>query len=174
MKLRLQTGDGPAYGIEVVAREDEWHLVAGDRVVRAQVLDHGDGRLVFTLDGRVHTAHVAVTASEVEVWLDGATTTFRRMSGDARLAGGADAHGPTAEPEVRAAVPGKVLQVIASPGMSVESGDPLVVIEAMKMEHSVVAEAKGRVVQVHVVAGEAVKLGALLVTCEWEATPQGG
>jgi len=63
-------------------------------------------------------------------------------------------------------MPGLVVSVTAKVGASVERGTPLVVIEAMKMEHAVTAPRAGRVQSVNVAVGDQVMTGAELVVLE--------
>jgi 3-methylcrotonyl-CoA carboxylase alpha subunit len=65
-----------------------------------------------------------------------------------------------------APMPGKVLQVLVAVGAKVAKGAPLVVLEAMKMEHSIAAPHDGRVAEIHFQAGEQVNEGALLLRLE--------
>lgn len=65
-----------------------------------------------------------------------------------------------------APLPGGVLRVLVAPGDEVRAGQPLVVLEAMKMEHEVSAGAAGVVTAVHVQAGGQVAAGAPLVAVE--------
>ncbi|MET0326888.1 MAG: biotin carboxylase N-terminal domain-containing protein [Ilumatobacteraceae bacterium] len=65
-----------------------------------------------------------------------------------------------------APMPGNVLRVLVAPGDDVAAGRPLVVIEAMKMEHQVVAPADGTVEAVHVDPGDQVETGQLLLRME--------
>ena len=65
--------------------------------------------------------------------------------------------------DVKAPMPGKVLQVLVKPGDDVEEGRPLLVLEAMKMENMIKATAEGTVSEVPVGEGQAVEKGALLV-----------
>jgi 3-methylcrotonyl-CoA carboxylase alpha subunit len=58
---------------------------------------------------------------------------------------------------------GTIVAVMVQPGESVEKGAPLVVLEAMKMEHAIVAPAAGRVSAVHFAAGDRVSEGVDLV-----------
>jgi len=75
----------------------------------------------------------------------------------ARSAGGAG------DGRVIAPMNGRVAAVHVKPGDPVAAGDPLVVLEAMKMEHALVARAAGKVKAVHVEAGAQVAPGRLLV-----------
>lgn len=66
--------------------------------------------------------------------------------------------------DVVAHMPGKVIRIAAEPGAWVEAGDPVVVIEAMKMEVPVPAPSAGEVAQVHVAVGEQIPSGASLAS----------
>jgi biotin carboxyl carrier protein len=68
--------------------------------------------------------------------------------------------------ECRAPLPGAVTKVLVSVGDVVREGDGLVVLEAMKMEHTLRAQGAGTVRAVHGAAGQQVDAGALLVEVE--------
>jgi acetyl/propionyl-CoA carboxylase alpha subunit len=79
---------------------------------------------------------------------------------------GAAAHAHRAagdQREITAPMPGTVIRVLVSPGDAVEAREPLVVLEAMKMETPVVAPYAAVVKAVHVAEGDPVAGGALLV-----------
>jgi 3-methylcrotonyl-CoA carboxylase alpha subunit len=63
---------------------------------------------------------------------------------------------------------GRVVEVSVTPGERVAKGDPLFTMEAMKMEHAVVAPLAGRVESVRIVAGQQVEQGVLAVHIEAE------
>jgi pyruvate carboxylase subunit B len=71
-----------------------------------------------------------------------------------------------AQREVHAPMPGLVLRVLVEPGQSVEAGDGLVVLEAMKMENELRAQAPGTIGAIHVTPGDAVSKNALLLEFE--------
>jgi len=62
-----------------------------------------------------------------------------------------------------APMPGKVLQVLVAAGAKVAKGTPLVILEAMKMEHTIAAPHDGQVAEIHFKAGEQVAEGAELL-----------
>jgi geranyl-CoA carboxylase alpha subunit len=64
--------------------------------------------------------------------------------------------------------PGQVLQVLVGPGQSVSRGDPLVVLESMKMESTLTAGCDGTVGSVAIVTGDLVNTDQLLITIEHE------
>jgi len=63
-------------------------------------------------------------------------------------------------------MPGKVLETLVEPGETVQAGQALMVLEAMKMEHRIVAAHDGTVTAVHHQAGEQVSQGAVLLELE--------
>ena len=65
-----------------------------------------------------------------------------------------------------APMPGVVLEVLVTAGESVEAGQTLMILEAMKMEHRHLADGDGRVVRAHVAVDQQVKNRQLLVTVE--------
>ena len=69
---------------------------------------------------------------------------------------------------IKAPMPGKVLAVFVRPGHSVQVGDRLLVLEAMKMEHRLTAPAAGTIRAVHVGDGDQVADGGVLVEIEME------
>jgi acetyl-CoA/propionyl-CoA carboxylase, biotin carboxylase, biotin carboxyl carrier protein len=69
-------------------------------------------------------------------------------------------------PEVTSPMPGKVLAVKAAVGDVVEADQPLLLLEAMKMEQTVRASARARVVEIRVEAGSMVGPGAVLMKLE--------
>ena len=76
----------------------------------------------------------------------------------------APAPAPAAKPAAAAGAAGKVVDVVAAPGAAVKKGDPVVVLEIMKMETPVVAPQDGTVASVDVTKGETVESGAVLAT----------
>jgi biotin carboxyl carrier protein len=70
-----------------------------------------------------------------------------------------------------APMPGKVLDVRVQVGGSVRVGDPVVVVEAMKMEHTLRAEVEGVVTAVHVTPGAMVDAAQILLEIAPESPP---
>ena len=66
--------------------------------------------------------------------------------------------------KVTAGAAGKVFKVEASVGQAVKAGDPVVILEAMKMEIPVVAPQDGTVASIDVAVGDAVEAGATLAS----------
>ena len=68
-----------------------------------------------------------------------------------------------ADGRVKAPIPGLIARVLVAPGQTVETGQPLLVLEAMKMENELRAPRGGTVQAVKVKPGQTVTLGELMV-----------
>jgi acetyl-CoA/propionyl-CoA carboxylase biotin carboxyl carrier protein len=88
-----------------------------------------------------------------------------------RIGAAAAAHGAG---RVTSPMPGTVLAVRVAPGQAVTAGEELVVVEAMKMEHTVRAGEEGTVTEVLVKAGDSVRLEQPLVVLDGKAESGGG
>ena len=143
----LVTCDGAPEAVVVTATGDGAWLVAGPDGVRrrAWVVGHRDERLVFC-DGRVHRLR-----RPDPVHADEAT-------------GGDDG------PDLLARMPGKVVRLLVGVGQAVVAGQPLVIMESMKMETELAAPVAGVVDRIAVAEGQVVAQGDLLVAVSPTAT----
>jgi 3-methylcrotonyl-CoA carboxylase alpha subunit len=130
-------------------------------------LDHG--RMRLALDGHIIEAAAHVGAERVDVFLDGAHHLFQR--GDLPRGGGGAASGHTG---LASPMPGRIVAVHVQAGARVERGAPLVVLEAMKMEHTISAPTAGTVLAVECAVGEQVREGVELVEFEARSAECGG
>lgn len=156
-------------------------LVAGDE--RRSVMLHRDGRLTRVKVGEqeyVIELH-RVDAQSVEMSLDGVRRCLAILRTPDQLwidhqgqafaftdqthTAVAAAEGPGSG-QLRAPMDGAVIAVRCQPGQSVHRGEVLVVMEAMKMEHSLKASVDGVVASVGVKAGDQVKGKQILLTVE--------
>ncbi|ENS72680.1 acetyl/propionyl/methylcrotonyl-CoA carboxylase subunit alpha [Brucella melitensis] len=121
---------------------------------------HKNGLVRFAIDGRVSEASVSRIGHDVTVQIEGHDTIFHHV-----LATGAE-EDASSESRILSPMPGLVRLVSVVEGASVAKGDPLVTMEAMKMELSLTAPRDGKVASVTVAAGDQVNEGALLVELE--------
>ena len=124
-------------------------------------IEEAGGRLRVQVGGLLLAAGAYVDDTTVAVWIDGRRTQFDRID---PLAGVASLE--EAEDRLIAPMSGKVIRVMAAAGAAVEAGEPLLVLEAMKMEHTIVAPGDGTVGAIHFNAGDQVEEGAQLVDFE--------
>jgi len=138
--------------VEVTVARDGQDWLLGE--YQASVL--ADGRImVHTPDGRSRIAHSAKVGDVWWVHLDGHTFCIEKTE-----AGSADGD---SEGSMTAPMPGKILEVKVADGQTVEAGELLLVMEAMKMEHRIVAPTDGVVTKVNFSMGDQVQQGDVLV-----------
>jgi len=123
-----------------------------------------DGTLRADLDGRRLTVALVAVAEKRHLFFDGMTFVFSAVDPLYHAGEGGGAEGGLTAP-----MPGKVIALLAERGAKVEKGAPLVVLEAMKMEHTLVAPAAGVVKAFRYEVGEQVADGAELA--EFEPAP---
>ncbi len=133
-------------------------------VFAAEVRDCGAGEVAvdLTLGDRRWRAHVVRTADAgFQVFADGEQALLALQSADH---GAADEI--TAGGRLTAPMPGKVIAIHVAAGAAVEAGQPLLVMEAMKMEHTLTAPLAGRVAELLYAVGDLVAEGAELLRLE--------
>ncbi|WP_454813730.1 acetyl/propionyl/methylcrotonyl-CoA carboxylase subunit alpha [Labrys neptuniae] len=161
-KLELAWGD-TLIGVDAawLAGGYELHL-ADQRVNVAGSLD-ADGTARLRIGETVLKARAVLFGETLTLFVDGRSYAFGLR--DARKPRGVESEGAG---RILSPMPGLVLSVSAVAGATVEKGQPLVVIEAMKMEHTVSAPRAGIVKVVDVAVGDQVVAGAELVVLEVE------
>ncbi|MGE5669063.1 MAG: biotin carboxylase N-terminal domain-containing protein [Betaproteobacteria bacterium] len=169
----LRFSDGHAERELVLApRSGDRVLVGGDATVlggESGPIDVGfgrrDTRLVIEAAGQVFDAKVAANGDVRDVFVAGEHARLTRIDPLAH-AGETDEHGG----RLTAPMSGTVVAVFVKAGDEVDRGAPLVVLEAMKMEHTIAAPAKGRIVAVNFGVGDRVAEGADLVDVDEDAS----
>jgi len=153
---------GEPIAVEIDGAGEARQIRVDDRAIEAAAIALGSSSGTLRLDGRPTRFLYERSGTKLRIALRGECFEFD-LSGESRSKRGAGAHG---NPETRSPMPGKVLQVTAKPGLEVSPGDPLLILEAMKMENVLTAEIAGTVKEVHVAAGDMVEPGKLLVLVE--------
>jgi biotin carboxyl carrier protein len=161
VKIRLLR-HGEPIEIEVEGTGEERELGFGAMRTRVAAVAIGPGGGTLRLNGRPARFIYERGAARLRVSVGGECHEFE-LGSQPESKRSSSAHG---NPETRSPMPGKVLQVSARPGMEVKPGDPLIILEAMKMENVLCAEIAGAVKEVHAEPGDMVEPGKLLVLIE--------
>jgi 3-methylcrotonyl-CoA carboxylase alpha subunit len=120
-----------------------------------------DSELRVDLGGRRINVTVVSANGKRHVFIDGVSFIFSAIDPLFHAGSGGGAEGGLTAP-----MPGKVIALIAEVGAKVEKGAPLLILEAMKMEHTIAAPAAGTVKAFRFNVGEQVSDGAELVEFE--------
>ena len=112
----------------------------------------------IALDGRTLQADVAWEGEELHLF-DGRSQHSLRLLDPMAHAGHAEAEGG----RLTAPMPGKIVALLVDQGASVTQGTPLLIMEAMKMEHTIAAPSAGTVEALRYAVGDQVAEGAQLL-----------
>jgi len=189
-RCTLVDAAGVERAVTVVGTSDDAVVTTDDgEPVRASLRPAGEGRHLLTTDATARRVvgvssgamsdsiapELTPTTSPV-VWVhvDGRTSSFTvlgraelaaRRRADRAAADDGAAHGGVARAPVRVAMPGTVSAVPVADGDVVAAGQPVVVVEAMKMEHPLLAPVGG-VVRLDVRAGDQVRLDQVVAVVD--------
>ena len=135
-------------------------------VLPARFTHTGNARTI-DLNGRVFDVVLEGELPNVGAWVSGRRAALEVESARMRAAANVRSR-PSASDSgaLTSPMPGKVVKVLVNEGDEVAVGEPLVVVEAMKMENELVATRAGSVKKVHVQPGDTVEGGAQLITVE--------
>ena len=138
--------------------DTQWQLTIGNSTLTASLQPLEGDAVAVTLNGH---------RRRLQAYKDGHVVVMAEPSGETRLFWrriDAIDHGHhETESTLTAPMHGTVVALLVEPGVSVEKGMPLMVMEAMKMEHTMTAPADGSVETFHFQAGDTVSQGAVLL-----------
>lgn len=117
----------------------------------AKPIQSGPASYSVRVDGKVYEVDVAPSGELTAV----KPVVSENIPGSASVTGSATLNAPLA---------GNIWKIVAKVGAEVKRGDVVIIMEAMKMETEVRAVADGKVVTIHVAAGDAVSTGDVLIS----------
>lgn len=139
-------------------------VIVGERTIELQPF--GDNLYFATVNGTKHIAAVVKSKGTYYVDIDSVLLEVKEPSED----GVAGAFGDQAEAKdkIFAPMPGKIVKINVEVGAPVAEKQPLVIVEAMKMENPVLARAKGKVKAVNFAVGDQVDTETPIIELELE------
>ena len=161
-----------SHGIRISDDNSSYELSA-TRLDRAWTLEHGKNRhlvegrwldskrLQLELDGERIIVPVIIRHDSIALCLQG-----REWKFELHAAGQAEDHSAAAQGKLVAPMPGSIIALQVAVGDTVQPGDLLMVLEAMKMEHSIVASAEATVSEIFFAVGDQVEEGQQLLSLE--------
>ena len=158
--LRLRTAGDPVE-IDAQAEGAGWRLHIGGRELTAVAEFADDGRLEVELNGARWRAGVAAFGDQLHLFTPRGRYELQRVDPLA-IAAAEDEAGDV----LTAPMPGRIVRQLIAAGDRVGRGAPLLVLEAMKMEHTIVAPGDGRVAALRYAEGDQVEEGAVLLDFE--------
>jgi geranyl-CoA carboxylase alpha subunit len=164
--LRLEVG-GKTIIRTVTIPGPRRYRIGGDASCELQIAAAANGPVRFILGGQDRSAEFAFAGDSLHLKLGAfdfaVRETLYEPPAATSAAGGSDT-------ELRAPMNGKVVAVLVAEGDVVDKGQRLVVVEAMKMQHEMTAQAAGRIVRLAVKPGDQVATRQLLVELDAPAS----
>jgi geranyl-CoA carboxylase alpha subunit len=158
--------DGKIHELEVVRERDGGTVASADgNEVRFEIDELGRDAIRFRIDGLTESARFIRDGDRLYFLHHGVTLSVR----DLTLAAPASAAAGGSDGRVRAAMNGRIVTVLVKQGERVEAGQPVMTLEAMKMQHVHTAPISGTISAIDVAEGEQVTTGKIVV--EIEANP---
>jgi len=166
MKYYVQV-NGRDHEVEVVERAGQLQVsIDGELTDSAyHEVDH-QGQIALLMEGRGYAVSVRGSRNEYDVTLAGHNYHVEIEDERERAAHAAERERSKGGGVVKAVMPGVVVEVSVAEGDVVAEGQPLLILEAMKMQNEIGAPGEGRVKKIHIAQGEAVAAGAKLVELE--------
>ena len=138
-------------------RPDVYTVSCGDRQTQVQIVSFAPDSIRLSMDGVQRQFRVTEAAHELFVHSTSGSRTLTRLPRYPR------SHSASEHETANAPMPGQVLRILVSQGQQVAIGDPLIILEAMKMEQTIRASMEGVVEAVLVKLGQVVSPGDVLV-----------
>jgi biotin carboxyl carrier protein len=157
MDYRYQVGE-EIKTVNVERDGNNYHVRIADKTYSVGV-NHADNNTTdFNINGKPHRAYTATQGDQRYVAFNADVAVFSKATTSQRRK-----HATSGDNQLTATMPGQVIKVLVNEGDSVTRGQPLVLLEAMKMEIRVNAPADGHVSKVLVSAGQIVERGQVLI-----------
>jgi len=155
MKLQLQL-DGDSFEVDVERTTKGVRVECEGEVVEFESTTF-DSTVELTVGGKVHRLRFV---SEDTIQIDGSVRRVRlaKFIPGSALSQGADG----GQASVRATMPGRIVKILKEAGAEIQKGDPLFVLEAMKMQNELASPWAGRLVDILVKPGDVVEAGRVL------------
>ncbi len=161
--LRFTEAAGECAVQLVYGREGVWLTADQGKMLLSDVSGAGAHQVSVSMDGRPVQASVIRSGDVFHVFHEGQHVSLA-WSDPIAHAGEHEAEGG----RLTAPMPGKIVALLAEQGAVVEKGAPLLIMEAMKMEHTISAPARGKVAEWLYTLGDQVAEGAQLLSFDHE------
>lgn len=158
---------GRIYQIEVEKNQGEYLVTLDGKSYRVNSRQIAKGELSLIIDGRIydliirgnagsHQVDVGSCCYDIELWPSSAGRAILESKSRSK----------SGRISITTPMPGKVVKVLKGLNETVEQGEGVIVVEAMKMENELKSPREGKICEVKVSAGQAVESGEVLIIVE--------
>jgi biotin carboxyl carrier protein len=156
MKL-VYSIEGSDYSLDIARHGDFFEIGLLDKQIGVRLVASVPPRITFLYGDSIVTAYVASEGSKRWVHFDGMTIELERRARAVRRDRAHRTREGTGSGILVAPMPGQVRAILVSEGAAVTEGEPLLLLEAMKMELQIAAPHDGVVINIGVTEGQSVE-----------------
>ena len=139
------------------------HVNMEDRTYDLRMEQLNDDEFLLNIEGRIYDTVITANTNSYAVHLNGKSYQLEKKSAS-KILGMSSAR--QTQRDVKTAMPGKIVKVLAEEGASMEEGQAVLILEAMKMQNEIKTPKVGILRRIHYKAGESVEAGAVLFTMD--------
>lgn len=166
MQYEAKLGDSL---FDVALNLDETTAEVNDDNIKFDIVEQGDSQILFRIGKKLHKIrNIQIDGGDVECTVDGKWISAT-LKNEQQLLLEKLGFKTAAEKSIgslQAPMPGKILELLSSEGEEVELGDPVVILEAMKMENELKAPCAGTILSVSVTNGANVEKNQIILEIE--------
>lgn len=152
IKVGLEAAGSNTFRVSV---DDKLHDVSAEFI--------GQEEILLNVDGRIFNVIIQSNTLSHSVFVNGRLFRVEKRSALKILR---EERGRQKKRDIKTTMPGRVVQVLAGPGDKVQEGQPILVLEAMKMQNEIKAPQAGQVTRICFQAGDYVEAGSILFTVD--------
>lgn len=162
MIQQVRIGD-ELYDVDIVMSPNG--ITAALNGTQYSVSRRDSGKFTVTIEGIKHVAACVIKDNKIFADVDGVLFDLTVPSEDMDVAGGADS-AVGVKDKIFAPMPGKVVKILVAVGQEVKAKQPMVIVEAMKMENQVNCAADGTVKKINFKDGDQVDTETPIIELE--------
>lgn len=147
------------HSVSLAYSREGWQVCANGESAQIRLTGHGDARFQVSVEGNAVRGNVVRNGDAIHVFTNDGQFVLTYQD-PMEHAGEAEAEAG----RLTAPMPGKIVAILAEQGATVEKGSPLLIMEAMKMEHTINAPVSGIVEEFLYAVGDQVADGAQLLS----------
>lgn len=152
------------YKLKLMEKADDGiqiHMGGKKYQVTAEFINKDE--FILNIDGKVYDLSVSTNSDSYRVFLNGKCIQVEKKSA-IRMLGSKNS---LAEKKIiRTSMPGRIVKVLEKEGSEIKEGQPVIILEAMKMHNEIKSPQPGKIVKIGPGEGDLVEAGALLFTVE--------
>lgn len=154
---------------DVLLNLEESSATVNEKQIDFEIIENSDVQIIFRTGNKLHKiSNISIDGSSIECTVNGKWITADLKNEQQLLLEslGFKTNAERSAGSLQAPMPGKILELLVEEGDNVELGDPVAILEAMKMENELKAPCDGTIMSISVTTGTNVEKNQLLIEIE--------